>query len=406
MTRQSTTGKLAAVTVRQSKPRDKPDKLSDGGGMYLLINPNDSRYWRWKYRINKKEKVLALGVYPNVSMTDARDKVQEARQLLDKGIDPGTHKKLSKASSKHESFEPIAAEWHKKESGRWSKDHSDQVWQTIKSDALPHLGNMSIRDISTSDVLYVIRKIEDRNALDVASRVKQRISSVFRYAIQIGYAEFNPVDALRDVIQTRKVQHRKSLKQEQLPTFLNALDNYQGFVLTKYALQFIAYTFVRPGELRSAEWKEINLAKAIWRIPAEKMKMKEEHIVPLAGQVVTLLESIKDISGSYDLVFPGSHNFRKTMSENTLTFAIRKRLGFDATAHGFRTTASTILNESGYRVDVIERQLAHGERNKVRAAYNRSQYLAERTEMMQWYSDYLDGLKAGAEIVPINKTVR
>ena len=277
------------------------------------------------------------------------------------------------------------------------------MWQTIKSDALPYLGDMPIIDIKTRDVLHVIRKIEDRGALDVAGRVKQRISAVFRYAIQTGYAEINPVDALKDVIRTRKVQHRKSLKLEQLPDFLNALDDYQGYLLTRYALQLIAYTFVRPGELRSAEWRDIDLDKGIWRIPAEKMKMNEEHIVPLSRQVKDLLRAIASLSGSYDLVFPGSHNFRKPMSENTLTYAIRKRLGFDATAHGFRTTASTILNESGFRVDVIERQLAHGERNKVRAAYNRSQYLQERTDMMQWYSDYLDGLKAGANVVTIRK---
>jgi integrase len=404
MTRQSTTGKLAAVTVRQSKPKDNPYKLSDGGGMYLLVNPNGSRYWRWKYRFNHKEKVLALGVYPNVSMTDARGKVKEARQLLDKGIDPGTHKKHLRASNKYELFKPIAEEWLKKESGRWSKDHTEQVWQTIKADALPHLGNMVIKDIRTSDVLYVVKKIEGRGALDVAGRVKQRVSSIFRYAIQTGYAEFNPVDALKDVIKTRKVQHRKSLKQEELPAFLNALDSYQGYIVTQYALQLIVYTFVRPGELRSVEWKDIDLKKAMWRIPAEKMKMKEEHIVPLSTQAVQLLKMTKNLTGSYSRVFPGSHDYRKPMSENTLTYAIRKRLNFDATAHGFRTTASTILNEAGFRVDVIERQLAHGERNKVRAAYNRSQYLAERTQMMQWYSDYLDGLKTGADVVPIRKS--
>lgn len=403
MARQSTTGKLAAVTVRQSKPKDKPYKLSDGGGMYLLINPNGSRYWRWKYRFSNKEKVLALGVYPNVSMTDARDKVQDARQLLDKGIDPGTHKKHIRASNKHESFKPIAEEWLKKESGRWSKDHTERVWQTIKADALPHLGTMAIKDIRTSDVLYVIKKIEGRGALDVAGRVKQRISSIFRYAVQTGYVEFNPVDSLKDIFQTRKVQHRKSIKQEALPAFLKAFDDYTGYVLTKYALQLIAYTFVRPGELRSAEWADFDIGKSTWRIPAEKMKMKEEHIVPLSTQAVQLLEEIKNLTGSYSLVFPGSNDHRKPMSENTLTYAIRKRLNFDATAHGFRTTASTILNEAGFRVDVIERQLAHGERNKVRAAYNRSQYLAERTQMMQWYSDYLDGLKTGADVVPIKK---
>ena len=403
MTRQSTTGKLAAVAIKQAKPKDKPYKLSDGGGMYLLINPNGSRYWRWKYRVNNKEKVMALGVYPNVSVAQAREKVNSSKQDLDQGFDPNIRKKQQKAVSLHNTFKPIAEEWHKKESGRWSQDHSERVWQTIKVDALPYLGDIPIRDIRTSDVLHVVRKVEDRGALDVASRVKQRISSVFRYAIQTGYVEFNPVDALKDVIQTRKIQHRKSLNLDQLPTFLKALDDYQGYAITRYALQVIAHTFVRPGELRSAEWKDIDLNKSIWRIPAEKMKMSEEHIVPLSKQVVALLESIQELSGGYDLVFPGAHDFRKTMSENTLTYAIRKRLGFDATAHGFRTTASTILNESGFRVDVIERQLAHGERNKVRAAYNRSQYLAERTEMMQWYSNYLDSQKTGAKVIPINK---
>jgi integrase len=285
---------------------------------------------------------------------------------------------------------------------KWSKGHADKVRQTIKADALPYLGNMPIKEIKTSDVLYVVRKIEARGALDVAARVKQRINSIFRYAIQTGYAEYNPVEALKDVLKTRKVKHRQSIQLDQLPAFLNALDSYSGYTNTRHALKFITLTFVRPGELRSAEWKDFDLDKAIWRIPAEKMKMDEEHIVPLSTQAIDLLKLVKELSGNYDLVFPGSHDHRKPMSENTLTYAIRKRLKFDATAHGFRTTASTILNESGFRVDVIERQLAHGERNKVRAAYNRSQYLAERTEMMQWYSDYLDGLKAGADIVPIH----
>jgi integrase len=371
----------------------------------LEVRPNGSKYWRLSYRYQQKQKTLAIGVYPVVTLAQARQEALEAKRLLRKGVDPNINKRQQKAISTNNTFQLIADEWFKKESGRWSKDHAERVWQTIKGDALPYLGDMPINDIKTRDVLYIVRQIDDRGALDVAGRVKQRISSIFRYAIQTGYVDFNPVDALKDVIRTRKVQHRKSLKLEQIPVFLNALDDYPGYLLTRYALQLITYTFVRPGELRSAKWKEIDLEKGIWRIPAEKMKMKEEHIVPLSTQTVALLHQVNELTGNYNLVFPGSHNYRKPMSENTLTYAIRKRLGFDATAHGFRTTASTILNESGFRVDVIERQLAHGERNKVRAAYNRSQYLAERTDMMQWYSDYLDGLKAGANIVPINKNI-
>jgi integrase len=405
MARQSTTGKLAAVAFRQAKPKDKPYKLSDGGGLYLLINPNGSRYWRWKYRIAQKEKVLALGVYPDITAATARAKVLEAKQLLDQKIDPSIRRKQQKSVTLDNTFAPISDEWMKTRA-KWSKGHADKVRQTIKADALPYLGNMPIKEIKTSDVLYVVRKIEARGALDVAARVKQRINSIFRYAIQTGYAEYNPVEALKDVLKTRKVQHRQSIQLDQLPAYLSALDKYSGYSVTRYALQFITMVFVRPGELRSAEWKDIDLDKSIWRIPAAKMKMDEEHIVPLSKQAIDLLKQVHQLTGQYDLVFPGSHNPRKPMSENTLTYAIRKRLGFDATAHGFRTTASTTLNESGFRVDVIERQLAHGERNKVRAAYNRSQYLAERTEMMQWYSDYLDGLKAGADVVPIHSAIK
>ena len=395
-------GKLSAVKIKQAKSKAGTYKLADGRGLNLEVRPNGSKYWRLSYRYQNKQKTLALGVYPVVTLSGARDATLKAKRLIHKGIDPVINNRQSKATIAGSNFKPIAEEWHKKESGRWSKGHAQGVWQTIKADVLPHLSDIPIRDIRTTDVLYLIRKIEERGALDVAGRIKQRISSIFRYAIQTGHAEFNPVDALKGVIQTRKVKHRKSIKLDELPAYLNALDNYQGYLLTQHALKLITFTFVRPGELRSAEWKDFDLDKAIWRIPAEKMKMDEEHIVPLSTQAIDLLKLVKELSGHYDLVFPGSHDHRKPMSENTLTYAIRKRLKFDATAHGFRTTASTILNESGFRVDVIERQLAHGERNKVRAAYNRSQYLAERTEMMQWYSDYLDGLKAGADVVPIH----
>lgn len=394
--------KLSAVQVKGAKPKEKTYKLSDGKGLNLEVRPNGSKYWRLSYRYQQKQKTLALGVFPVVSLAEARELTLEAKKLLQQNLDPSVHKRRQKIETSEHTFKLIAEQWHKKESGLWSKDHSDKVWHSLKVDAFPHIGDMPIKDIRTPDVLSVIRKIESRGALDVASRVKQRIRSVLRYAIQTGILEFNVADALDGVIQTRKTKHRKALKLDELPSFLNAIERYPGYPLTGFALQLIVHTFVRPGELRSAEWKDIDLEKAIWRIPAEKMKMKEEHIVPLSKQALSLLEKIKEITGRFNLVFPGSHYSKKPMSENTLTYAIRKRLGFDATAHGFRATASTILNESGFRVDVIERQLAHGERNKVRAAYNRSQYLAERTEMMQWYSDNLDELKKGADIIKFN----
>ena len=397
-------GKLKAIQAKQSKPRDKVYKLSDGKGLNLEIHPNGAKYWRLSYRFIKKQKTLALGVFPVVTLAKAREKMLEAKRHLDAGIDPGVAKKHGKANAGQDTFESVAREWFDKQTGLWKQSHADKVWQSIKSGALPHLRNMTMREVESRDVLYVIKKIEERGAVDVAARVKQRISAIFRYAIQVGYAGYNPVYALKDVLKARKVQHLMSIKLDELPAYLEALDSYRGYPITRYALEFITHTFVRPGELRSAEWKDIDLDNAIWRIPAEKMKMNEEHLVPLSNQMIALLNEVKGISGSYELVFPSTHDRQRLMSENTLTYAIRKRLKFDATAHGFRTTASTILNESGFRVDVIERQLAHGERNKVRAAYNRSQYLAERAEMMQWYSDYLDGVKAGADVVSISRT--
>jgi len=404
MTTEILSGKLSAVKVKQAKPKDKTYKLSDGKGLNLEVRSNGSKYWRLYYRHQNKQKTLALGVYPVVTLSEARKQALEAKRVLHNGVDPNIHKRQARALNKNNTFRFIAEEWHKKASGHWSKTHAERVMHSIKSDVLPYLSDFPITDIKTHDVLHVIRQIEERGALDVASRVKQRIGAIFRYAIQTGYVEHNPVDALKNVIQTRRVQHRKSLELDELPSFLKALDKYQGYLLTRYALQIITHTFVRPGELRSAEWKDIDLDNAIWRIPAEKMKMNEEHIVPLSKQVIKLLEKVSELTGKYNLVFPSIRDYKKTMSENTLTYAIRKRLLFDATAHGFRTTASTILNETGYRVDVIERQLAHGERDKVRAAYNRSQYLAERTEMMQWYSDYLDGIKIGNNVISINRT--
>jgi integrase len=397
-------GKLSAVKVKQAKPTSKTFKLADGHGLYLEIRPNGSKYWRLAYRFHKKQKTLALGVYPVVTLEMAREKVLNAKRLLDECIDPSVYKKQQKAALGQRTFEVISKEWFDKQSGGWSEGHAAKVWQSIKSGAFPYLRNFQITEIKASDVLHVIRKIEERGALDVAARVKQRISAIFRYAIQVGYAEHNPVDALKDVLQSKRVEHRKSIKRDEISEFLEALDDYRGYPITRLALNFIVFTFVRPGELRSAEWVDFDLENQMWRIPAEKMKMKEEHLVPLSSQALAILEEVKEHTGNYDLVFPSTHDRRKAMSENTLTYAIRKRLRFDATAHGFRTTASTTLNEAGFRVDVIERQLAHCERNKVRNAYNRAQYLDERIEMMQWYGQYLAAVGSKENVIPLLKT--
>jgi len=404
MPRQTTIGKLPEISVRNAKGKDKPYKLSDGGGLYLLVNPNASKYWRLKYRLHGKEKTLSLGVYPGVSMAEARIEANKAKKLIREGADPVIRRRQEKHTKTANTFQNIAEEWLTKQKGSWTKDHTARVSRTLERDVYPYIGGIPIQDIQTLDCLSVIRTVEERGALDVASRVKQRISSVFRYAIQTARCQFNPADQLQGVIETRKVKHMAALSAEALPSFLEKLESYQGHLITKLALKFLLHTFVRPGELRGARWTELNIEKKEWRIPAMRMKMSEEHIVPLSDQAMAILDEVREISGKYELVFPGVRCNRKEMSENTLTYAIRKRLGFDATAHGFRSTASTILNETGFRTDVIERQLAHAERNKVRAAYNRSQYLSERIEMMQWWGSYLEKQTNDRKVIPIRST--
>lgn len=403
MERKRTPCKLSAVDPKNAKPKEKPYKLGDGGGLYLLINPNGSKYWRLKYRYGGKEKNLALGVYPDTTLSKARQAVRSAREQIADRIDPMAVRKLQKQEERTlNTFHAVAKEWHHKNKGRWAASHVKKVWGTIEADVLPWIGSTAIGELTAKECLAIVRRVEERGALDVASRVKQRMSAIFRYAIYTGKATHNPVDVLKDVIETRKVTHRAALLASELPAFLKALDeNSSLHIITKLALKFIMRTFVRPGELRGARWAEFDFKRKEWRIPAERMKMKEEHIIPLSDQAISILNDLKPITGSRDLVFPGANSPHKPMSENTLTFAIRKRLGFDATAHGFRATASTILNETGFRLDVIERQLAHAERNKVRKAYNRSQYLEERRKMMQWWSEYLNGLKTGANVVPL-----
>ncbi len=393
MTRQTNVGKLSTAAVKNAKPKEKPYKLFDGGGLYLLIRPNGSRYWQLKYRISAKEKTLSFGVYPLVSLAEARAATLKAKELLRQNHDPSLRKQAKHGNS-HESFQAIALEWWEKERDRWSTGHAESVKKSLETDAFPHIGHMHIDKLNAQECLLVIRKIEARGSSDVAGRVKQRMSAIFRYAIYTGYTEKNPVDALKDVIKYRKVQHRAALPIPELPKFLKAVETSEKITaITRHALQLLVLTFVRPGELRTAEWSEINFDKKEWRIPAAKMKMKEEHIVPLSDQAIDILNSVKTISGKYNFVFPGYHDIKRPMCENTLTYAIRRRLQFDATAHGFRTVASTMLNEAGFRSDFIERQLAHGERNKVRAAYNQAQYLQDRRNMMQWWADHVEQLK-------------
>ncbi len=398
---------LTNLKAQHAKGDIRPYKLFDSGGLFLHVQPNGRKYWRLKYRFNRKEKLMALGTYPEVSLADARRARDQAKEQLRNYIDPVNERRLKKLfveQSAANTFSVLTLEWWEKQKGRWSKDHSNRVLSSLKKEVFPFIGNRPISEIEPPEVLYVIRKIEDRRALDVASRVLQRCSAVFRYAVQTGRAKYNPASELSGALETRKVKHQPSLPRSELPEFLQRLREYDGFLQTRYALKLLLLTFVRPGELRFAQWSEFDFDAAEWRIAAERMKMKSEHIVPLSTQALDVLRQQQQISWQYELVFPGERDWRKPISENTLGFAIY-RLGYKgrATAHGFRATASSILNEQGFNRDAIERQLSHQERNKVRGAYtHHAEYLNDRRKMMQWWADYLDQLEQGNNVIPIN----
>jgi len=389
--------RLKDSAVKNAQPKDKDFKMADGGGLYLLVKVSAAKYWRFKYRFNGKEKLLAIGVYPQVSLAEARKKHNKARYLLDENIDPGESKRQQKAQAiikAENSFKSLAVEWWEVKKGLWTVNHADRVLASLEKDIFPSLGQRPINDITSVELLQTLRKVEARGAFDVVSRLLQRCTKIFQHALITGRTEINPASELGGTLKTRKVKHQASLSRKELPGFLHCMANYDGYALTRLALRFLALTFVRPGELRNARWDEFEIDDRLWRIPAERMKMDSEHIVPLSDQALAVLEELRAISGKYSLLFPGTRNNTQPMSENTLTYAMY-RMGYKsrATAHGFRATASSILNEEGFNPDAIERQLAHQERNKVRGAYtHHAEYLKDRRTMMQWWADYLDKL--------------
>lgn len=390
---------LSNVKIQNSKPRDKTYKLSDGDGLYLRIHTSGGKYWQLKYRVAKKEKTFSIGTYPNVSLKEARESAAELRKIIGAGIDPSAKKKEAKLlalNAESRSFEAVAREWHAKQSPTWTPKHGKVILRRLTSDIFPEVGSMPVDQINAPALLAVLRKIEGRGAVDLVHRLHQTTSQIFRYAIATGRAERDVAADLRGAFQTRRKQHMAYLKENELPEFLSRLAAYDGDAQTKRATLLLLHTFVRTGELRAAQWSEFDLKKGEWRIPAERMKMKELHIVPLTSQVVAILKAQAEISHGHEYVFPNRNKPMLCLSENTILFALY-RMGYHgkATGHGFRATASTILNEHGFRPDVIERQLAHGERNKIRASYNHALYLKERREMMRWWSDYLDQAGSG-----------
>ncbi|MCG7932613.1 MAG: tyrosine-type recombinase/integrase [Candidatus Thiodiazotropha lotti] len=398
---------LTDSAIRNAKPKEKNYKLADGGGLYLLVTTKGGKWWRLDYRFNGKRKTLSMGVYPDVTLKSARDRRAEAKTQLADGIDPGEIRKATKASkSDADGFEAVAREWWGKREPTWSKTHSSRIIQRLEKDVFPWIGNRPIREISAPELLTVLRRIENRGALETAHRIHQSCGQIFRYAVATGRAQRDPSADLKGALPPTRQKHHASITEpKKIGELLRVIEGYEGSLVTRCALQLASLTFVRPGELRHAEWSEINLEKAEWRIPPEKMKMRTLHIVPLSQQSLSVLNEIKPLTGRGKYVFPGVRTNRRPMSENTVNAALR-RLGYtkeEMTGHGFRSMASTILNEQGWHRDAIERQLAHAERNSVRAAYNYAEHMPERIKMMQWWADYLDNLKTGAEIIPINK---
>jgi len=394
---------LTQLQVKNAKIINKPLKVSDGGGLFLLVkssNPKDSKYWRLAYRFAGKQKTLALGVYPAVSLALARDRRDKARSLLVNGIDPSNTKKAKKIAIRameENSFEIIAREWFMGRKHNWKENHSSKIITRLEKDIFPWLGACPVGEITAPELLIAIRRIESRGALETAHRTLSYCGQIFRYSIATGRATRDTAADLRGALPPVKEKHHASITDPKLiGKLLHNIDGYQGSFVTRCALQISPLVFLRPGELRKAEWVEIDLDKAEWRIPAARMKMNAVHIVPLASQTIAILREIHPLTGLGKYIFPGARTDSRPMSENAVLGALR-RMGYsneEMTGHGFRSMASTLLNELGFNRDAIERQLAHAERDSVRAAYNYAEYLPERQKMMQQWADYLDQLKA------------
>ena len=404
------TNLLSAVVCKSATSKDAGiRKLHDGDGLYLWIYRDGRKYWRLRYWQAGKEKCLSIGVYPQVALGDARKRRDELRKQLDADLDPSAERKaanLRKKLSAENSFEAVAREWYSKQLHTWVPHHAVDVNRRLESNIFPYLGKRPLDQIDAPELLQAIRKIEGRGSYDLAHRVLQVCGQVFRYGIATGRCTRNLTGDLRGALTPHMKQHQAAVRPEGLPDLLQAIAGYDaiGGKQTRLALQLLAQTFVRTNELIGAEWAEFDLKSALWAIPAARMKMKTEHIVPLSKQALAILAELKVVAGNSRFILPG-RNSNKPISNNTMLFALY-RLGYKGrmTGHGFRAVASTILNETGrFQADVIERQLAHCERNEVRGAYNRAEYLPERKRMMQYWSDYLEKIQAKNAVVPIRQ---
>ncbi|MDD4997419.1 MAG: integrase arm-type DNA-binding domain-containing protein [Syntrophales bacterium] len=397
---------LTDAKIVKTKPLKKPRTLFDGDGLYLLITPTGGRLWRFKYRINGKGKLLAIGAYPAISLADARERRAMAKKQLANGIDPAAVKQARKQvdTEETETFEVIAREWHTKFSASWAPSHADTTISRMERDLFPWIGKRPISKIKAPELLGALRRVESRGALESARRLKIIAGQVFRYAVATGRAERDPSADLKGALAMPREKHYAAIiDPKQVAPLLRALDGYQGHFVVKCALRLSPLLFVRPGELRHAEWEEIDLDEAVWNIPSSKMKMREAHLVPLSNQAVDILRDLQPLTGTSRYVFPSARSVARPMSNNAVNAALG-RMGYDKdnmTGHGFRAMARTILDEVLHvRPVYIEHQLAHAVRDPNGRAYNRTAHLEERRKMMQTWADYLDGLKAGAVVVP------
>ncbi len=386
----------AILNLRKS---DKRQKVFDGGGLYVHVFTNGKKYWRMSYRFDGKPKTLSFGEYPLVGLKMAREKRDEAKELLLRGIDPAAknrEEKEAKEEAAYNTFENVARRWHDEHAPGWTPKNAQVILRRLERDIFPHVGAKPIKEVKASELLTTVRLIANRGALDYAHRALQYCGQIFRYAIANDLAEHNVVADLQGALPTARVKHHATITDpKKIGPLLRAIDAYDGYFPVACALKLAPLTFVRPGELRGAAWEEFDLDKLEWRIPAERMKMEEQHIVPLSHQAVTILKELHKYTGQGRLLFPGIRTPERPISDMTVNAALR-RIGYakeEITGHGFRSMASTLLNELGWNGDAIERQLAHGERNQVRASYNFAEFLPERRKMMQAWADYLDELK-------------
>lgn len=400
---------ITVAKIKALVPKAALYRVSDEKGLCIEVHPNGGKYWRLRYRHAGKQKMLSLGVYPETSLAEARSGRDEARKLVSQGIDPSAKRQQDKLTAQMASvsaFEPVAREWLAGR-GELAPATLEKLTWMLESHVYPWIGKRPIAELTAPEMLAMLRRIESKGKIETAQRVKQVCGQVFRYAVATGRAERDPTSDLKGALKTKKTQHHASITDPaKVGELMRAIDGFSGSHVVACALKLAPLVFVRPGELRQAEWSEIDLDAAIWRIPAEKMKMRETHMVPLSTQAVDILRDLQPLTGSGRYVFPGIRDAKRPMSENTITAALR-RLGYagdEMTGHGFRSMASTLLHEKGWKSDIIERQLAHAERNKVKAAYNYAEYKSEREEMMQQWSDYLDTLKAGGNVVPIHRS--